>query len=57
MTKLHIFSKIETKLRLKNTERPTWYFWTKIGTGKVIPFFLYKLVKTLYLIFFMIIKK
>jgi len=51
-----IFSKFVTKLRLKKAEGPTWYFWTKIWIKRVIPTFLYKLVKTLYLLFFMIIK-
>jgi len=50
------FSKIGTKLRQKKIRRPTWYFWTKIETERVILNVLYKLVKILYLLF-MIIKK
>jgi len=40
------------KLGLKNTGKLTWYFWTKIRTKRVIPNFLYKIVKILYLIFY-----
>jgi len=33
-------------------ERPTWYIWTKTEIEIVIPNFLYKPVKTLYLLFY-----
>ena len=52
-TKLYHFLKNwDYKLRLKNMEKLTWYFWMKIRTKRVILNFLYKIVKILYLIFY-----
>jgi len=43
------FQKSEPKLKLKKIRGLSWYFWIKMKTKRVIPNFLYKLVKTLYL--------
>jgi len=52
MTKLHHSFKNWDQIETKKNQGPTYYFWTKIGTKIIISKFLYKLVKTLYLLFY-----